>query len=168
MPHEVPASVTILMAEDDPDDRLMAEYALRRNRLINDLRFVEDGRELLDYLRREGTYGGEPERAPRPGLILLDLNMPRMNGRDALAEIKADPGLRCIPIVVLTTSHAEKDILRSYDLGANSFITKPVELDSLIEAMKVIGLYWLSIVQLPRESSEDPHGRSPPDPPATD
>ncbi|MDZ7261448.1 MAG: response regulator, partial [candidate division KSB1 bacterium] len=117
-------SITILMAEDDPEDRLLVKDAWEESRVLNELRFVEDGEELMDYLYRRGPYA-EPARAPRPGLILLDLNMPRKDGREALKEIKADPELRRIPIVVLTTSKAEEDILRTYDLGANSFITKP-------------------------------------------
>ena len=117
--------VVILMADDDEDDRLLARDALDESRLINDVRFVTDGVELLDYLRRTGAYT-DPETSPRPSVILLDLNMPRMDGREALEEIKRDPELRRIPIVVMTTSEAEEDILRSYDLGAASFITKPI------------------------------------------
>ena len=135
----------ILMAEDDPDDRLLTREAWAENRLINDLYFVEDGVELLDYLHRRGKYAD----APRPDLILLDLNMPRKDGREALAEIKTDPNLRCIPVVVLTTSKAEGDILRSYDLGVSGFITKPVTFDELVEAMRIVGEYWFAIVKLP-------------------
>lgn len=140
--------ITILMAEDDADDRLMAQRALEDKRLVNDLRFVEDGQELLDYLRREGDYT-DPADAPTPGVILLDLNMPRKDGREALAEIKADPALRCTPVVVLTTSRSEEDILRSYNLGVSSFITKPVSFEGLVDAMKVFRRYWLQIVELP-------------------
>ena len=140
--------ITILMADDDPDDQMMTRHALERNRLMNDLRFVEDGEQLMQYLRREGAYA-KPGSAPRPGLILLDLNMPRKDGRQALAEIKSDPALRCIPVIALTTSRAEEDVLRSYDLGANSYITKPVTLDELVDTMKLIGQYWLGIVALP-------------------
>lgn len=150
-------AITILMAEDDPDDRLLAEQALRANRLANDLRFVEDGEELMDYLMRRGKYE-DPETSPRPGLILLDLNMPRKDGREALSEIKADRSLRCIPVVVLTTSSAEEDILRSYDLGVNSFISKPVNFEGLVEAMKIFGKYWFEIVQLPSYHHEEQHG----------
>jgi CheY-like chemotaxis protein len=140
--------ITILIADDDADDRLMASEALEESRLANDLRFVEDGEELLDYLYRRGRFAGEGA-APRPGLILLDLNMPRMDGREALREIKGDPALRSIPVVVLTTSKAEEDIYRTYDLGVNSFITKPVQFESLVEVMKALGKYWFEIVELP-------------------
>ncbi|HST61925.1 MAG TPA: response regulator [Longimicrobium sp.] len=145
--------ITILMADDDPDDRLLAAEAMRESRVANDLRFVEDGEQLLDYLRRRGRWT-DPAQSPRPGVVLLDLNMPRMDGREALAEIKADPELRRIPIVVLTTSRAEVDVLRSYDLGANSFITKPVTFGGLVEAMRVLGRYWIEIVELPPEGGE--------------
>ncbi|MCJ7530000.1 MAG: response regulator, partial [Anaerolineales bacterium] len=140
--------IAILMAEDDPDDRLMTKEALSECRLANDLRFVEDGEELLDYLSRRGNYH-DPELAPRPGIILLDLNMPRKDGREALKDIKTDPELRRIPIVVLTTSKAEEDILRSYNLGANSFITKPVSFAGLVNVIITLGKYWFEIVELP-------------------
>lgn len=140
--------ITILMAEDDPDDRFLAQEALEEARLANDLHFVYDGEQLMDYLHRRGDYKA-PNRAPRPGLILLDLNMPRKDGREALKEIKADPKLRCIPIVILTTSKAEEDILRSYNLGVNAYITKPVTFEALVEVMKALGKFWLEIVQLP-------------------
>jgi CheY-like chemotaxis protein len=142
------ASVVILMADDDPDDRELTRDALRESRLANELHFVEDGAALLDYLRRRGAYS-RPGSAPRPGVILLDLNMPRKDGREALREIKADPELRDIPIVVLTTSRAEQDIAQSYDLGANSFITKPVTFAGLVEVMRGLGNYWFDIVELP-------------------
>lgn len=141
-------SVVILMAEDDPDDRLLSQEALQEARLVNDLRFVEDGEELLDYLTYSGNYQ-DPARAPRPGLILLDLNMPRKDGREALQEIKANPRLRCIPVVVLTTSKAEEDIVRSYDLGVSGYITKPVRFAELIDVMQTLGKYWFDIVELP-------------------
>ncbi|MET0402927.1 MAG: response regulator [Cystobacter sp.] len=147
---ETKRAVTILMADDDADDRDFARIAMRENRLVNDLRFVEDGEELLDYLRRNGRYAN-PRDSPRPGLILLDLNMPRKDGREALREIKSDPALKAIPIVVLTTSKAEEDILRSYDLGANCFITKPVTFEGLVEVVKVLDRHWLQIVELPPE-----------------
>lgn len=146
-------TVTILMADDDEDDRLMTKDALEESRLHNELRFVEDGEKLMDYLRRQGEYA-DAEKAPRPGLILLDLNMPRKDGREALKEIKADPELRRIPIIVLTTSKAEEDILRTYDLGVNSFITKPVSFQGLVEVMKSLALYWLEIVELPLEKEK--------------
>src|SRR5437867_2181935 len=141
-------SITILLADDDADDRMMAADALEESRLVNDLRFVEDGEELMDYLRRRGKYA-DPAAAPRPGLILLDLNMPRKDGRDALREIKAEPELRSIPVVVLTTSQAEEDIYRTYDLGVNSFITKPVNFESLVAVMRALSKYWFEIVELP-------------------
>ncbi|MBE0595861.1 MAG: response regulator [Desulfuromonadales bacterium] len=140
--------ISILMADDDPDDRLMAREALQEARISNLLYFVEDGQELLDFLRREGPYA-PPLEAPRPGLILLDLNMPRMDGREALRQIKTTPELRSIPVVILTTSRAEEDILRSYDLGSSSFITKPVTFAGLVEVMRSLGRYWLEIVALP-------------------
>lgn len=140
--------IVILMAEDDPDDRLLVREAFEESRLLNELRFVEDGEELLEYLRRQGSYI-DPESAPRPGLILLDLNMPRKDGREALREIKEDPALRRIPIVVMTTSKAEEDIFRSYDLGASSYIAKPVTFERLVELMKTLGNYWIEFVELP-------------------
>ena len=147
-------AITILLADDDEDDRLMARDALRDARVHNELRFAIDGVDLLQYLRREGPYAAEGA-APRPGLILLDLNMPRMDGREALVEIKQDPTLRSIPVVVLTTSKAEEDLIRSYELGVNSFITKPVTFLGLVEVMKVFKRYWIEIVDLPplREGS---------------
>ena len=141
-------SITILVADDDADDRMMARDALDECRLTNRVDFVEDGVELLSYLRRQGRYA-EPGATARPGLILLDLNMPKMDGREALREIKADPSLRRIPIVVMTTSKAEEDIYRTYDLGVSSYVAKPVSFDGLVEVMKALGKYWLEIVELP-------------------
>lgn len=141
--------IVILYADDDEDDRLLVQDALAESRLRNDLHFVEDGEQLLDYLRRRGKWA-DPASSPRPGIILLDLNMPRLDGREALAEIKKDPDLRRIPVVVLTTSKAEEDVLRTYDLGVSSFITKPVTFEALVELMKVLGRYWFEIVELPR------------------
>ncbi len=138
----------ILMADDDADDRQFTKDALTASRLVNELRFVEDGVQLMDYLHGRGAYA-TPGSAPRPGLILLDLNMPKKDGREALKEIKADPLLRHIPIVVLTTSKAEVDILRSYDFGANSFITKPVTFAGLVSVMEQLGKYWFELVELP-------------------
>lgn len=140
--------VQILMADDDPDDRLLAERALHEYRLKNGIRFVEDGEELMDYLYHRGKYAA-PGSAPVPGLILLDLNMPRKDGREALAEIKRDPVLHKIPVVILTTSKAEEDIVRAYDLGVNSYITKPVSFQGLAEVMKTLSIYWFEIVKLP-------------------
>jgi len=141
-------TMTILVAEDDEDDRLLMKLALAENHLANALYFVEDGEELMDYLRHQGNYSN-PQSAPRPGLILLDLNMPRKDGWEALKEIKADPNLRQIPIVILTTSTAERDILRTYELGGSSFIAKPVVFESMVQVMKTLGTYWFEIVKLP-------------------
>ena len=143
-----PKSIVILMADDDADDRLLAKDALAECQLPSELHFVENGEELLDYLHRRGKYTQLSE-SPRPGLILLDLNMPKKDGREALREIKADPGLRKIPVVVLTTSKADTDIGRIYELGANSFIAKPVSFESLVDVMKILGRYWFEIVELP-------------------
>lgn len=143
-----PRPIVILMADDDADDRMLTRDALEESRLANELRFVADGEELLDYLLHRGRYS-DPDGSPRPGVILLDLNMPRKDGREALREIKADPELRRIPVVILTTSKAEEDIFRSYDLGANSYITKPVTFESLVDVMRGLGRYWLEIVELP-------------------
>jgi CheY-like chemotaxis protein len=143
-----PKPITILMADDDADDRELTREAFEESRIANDLRFVEDGAELLDYLYHRGKYS-DPATSPRPGLILLDLNMPKKDGREALQEIKADPKLKNIRIVVLTTSKAEADILRTYDLSATSYITKPVTFAGLVDVIKTIGKYWLEIVELP-------------------
>jgi CheY-like chemotaxis protein len=143
--------ITILIADDDPDDRELTRDALHECRLANDVHFVHDGEELLDYLNRRGQHKKLAGQS-LPGLILLDLNMPRKDGREALKEIKANPDLRRIPIVVLTTSKAEEDILRTYDLGVNSYVTKPVTFDSLVETIKVLGKYWFEIVELPVEA----------------
>lgn len=140
----------ILMAEDDADDRLLARDALAECGLGEDLRFVENGEELLDYLLQRGKYDAQ---TPRPGLILLDLNMPVKDGREVLQEIKNNTALRRIPVVVLTTSRADTDIDRIYNLGANSFITKPVRYDSLVQVMRAISNYWLKIVELPAPTS---------------
>ncbi|MEM6252817.1 MAG: response regulator [Cyanobacteria bacterium P01_D01_bin.156] len=144
--------VIILMADDDEDDRLLTREALAENRLVNELYFVEDGEDLMDYLYRRGNYS-EPGIAPRPSIILLDLNMPRKDGREALEEIKNNPELRSIPVVVLTTSKAEEDILKTYDLGASSFITKPVNFQSMVDIVKILGTYWFQLVHLPDEVS---------------
>jgi CheY-like chemotaxis protein len=140
--------ITILMADDDPDDRLLTADALKEARLINDIRFVENGVELLDYLRRQGKFAA-PADAPRPGLILLDLNMPRMDGRTVLKELKQDPDLRTIPVVVLTTSKDDEDVYRSYDLGVNSYIVKPVTFEALVDILQTLEKYWFEIVELP-------------------
>jgi CheY-like chemotaxis protein len=140
--------ITILMADDDADDRQMTLEAFGESRLANDLRFVEDGAELMDYLFHRNRYV-DPQNAPRPGLILLDLNMPKMDGREALQAIKSDPELKTIRVVVMTTSKADEDILRTYDLGAESYVTKPVTFQALVDVIATMGRYWLEIVELP-------------------
>ncbi len=147
---EIP--ITILVAEDDPDDRLLIKEAFRESSFLADLRFVEDGEELMDYLRRRGEYRNS-ETSPWPGLILLDLNLPKKDGREALAEIKTDPDLRRLPVVVVTTSNVQEDILRCYDTGANSYITKSIRIADLLDAFKALSKYWLEIVSLPAEDS---------------
>jgi len=140
--------ITILMADDDADDRRLTQEAFEEARLINDLRFVENGELLLDYLRKRGEFA-PPVEAPRPGLILLDLNMPRKDGRTVLKELKSDPDLRQIPVVVLTTSKADEDIYKSYDLGVNSYIVKPVTFEALVDILQTLEKYWFEIVELP-------------------
>ncbi|MCA1584445.1 MAG: response regulator [Acidobacteria bacterium] len=137
--------ITILLADDDEDDRMNTQHAFGQHHLANELRFAVDGEDLMDYLLQRGKHAG----APRPGLILLDLNMPRKDGREALREIKADPDLRNIPVIVLTTSGEEEDILKTYDLGANSFIRKPVGFDALVRIIDTLGQYWFQVVELP-------------------
>jgi len=139
---------TILLAEDDSDDRLLAQDAMRECGLITDLRMVEDGVQLMDYLHRANKYS-QPGAAPSPSLILLDLNMPRKDGREALREIRSDANLRKIPVVIFTTSTADTDIAKVYDLGANSFISKPVAFNGLIAVMRMLADYWLNMVVLP-------------------
>ncbi len=147
--NESACPIVILMADDDEDDRMLTRQAFERQRLANEFHTVVDGEELLDFLKRRGAFAA----APRPGLILLDLNMPRMDGREALRAIKADPDIRDIPVVVLTTSREEEDILRSYDLGASSYVTKPVGFDSLVKVVASLGNYWFQVVTLPRAPS---------------
>jgi CheY-like chemotaxis protein len=142
------------MADDDDDDYLLAKKALQESKLLNTLSRVKDGEELLDYLKRRGQYENDPDYH-RPGVILLDLNMPRKDGREALREIKSDPTLRDIPVVVFTTSKTEEDIYRSYQLGVNSFITKPVTFDGLLRVMQTLGKYWFEIVELPAKVEGD-------------
>ncbi|MBX7172807.1 MAG: response regulator [Pyrinomonadaceae bacterium] len=139
--------ITILMADDDPDDRLLVQEAFEENRLMNNLETVEDGEELMDFLHRRGKF---VDTTITPGLILLDLNMPKKSGLEALKEIKSDERLRRLPVVILTTSKAEEDIIRSYDLGVNSFVVKPVTFDSLVELVKDLDKYWFQIVELPK------------------
>ena len=146
-------SIAILLADDDEDDRLLTADALRVAKVANALHTVNDGEELMDYLYRRGNFA-PPVEAPRPGLVLLDLNMPKKDGREALREMKADPDLRSIPVVVLTTSRTEDEIERTYALGANSFMVKPVTFEGLVQAMKVATEYWLQIVELPSGARE--------------
>jgi CheY-like chemotaxis protein len=146
--------VPILIADDDLDDCQMIREALQESRLLNELHFVGDGEELMNYLRHRGKFG-DKNKYPSPGLILLDLNMPKKDGREALKEIKSDEKLRQIPIVVLTTSQAEEDVLRTYNLGVNSFITKPVAFNSLVNIMRDLGRYWFEIVELPASSQKE-------------
>ena len=141
-------TVNILLADDDEDDCMLAREALAESRLSSELYVVRDGEELMDYLYHRGRYVSLSS-SPRPGLILLDLNMPKKDGREALKEIKNDPELRKIPVIVLTTSKAPEDIYRTYELGANSFITKPMNFAALVEVMRTIGKYWFEIVELP-------------------
>lgn len=137
--------LTILIADDDEDDRIMAVEAFREARLVNELEFVEDGEELLDYLKARGKYADRKNK-PLPGMILLDLNMPNKDGREALTEIKADPALSQIPVIVLTTSNSEEDMVSVYNLGIESYITKPVTFAGLVEVMRTLSMYWINIV----------------------
>ncbi len=138
------------MAEDDDDDFALSREALLEYHLLNDLRRVKDGDELMDYLYRRNRFA-DPASSPWPGLLLLDLNMPRKDGRECLREIKEDPALRQLPVVVLTTSETEEDVYRSYQLGVNSYIRKPVSFQGLVEAAKALGHYWFEIVELPSQ-----------------
>ena len=142
-------TIVILIADDDAEDRMLVRDALEESRLKNNIHFVENGEELMDYLHHKGKYADKAKH-PTPGLILLDLNMPKKDGREALKEIKADEHLRLIPVVVLTTSKAEEDVLKTYDLGVSSFITKPVTFASLVDVMKTLSKYWFEIVELPK------------------
>lgn len=137
--------IRILMAEDDLEDQMLVQKAFRESRAINHITFVHDGVELLQYLRRQGKYAD----APQADILLLDLNMPKMDGREALKAIKSDPDLRSIPVIILTTSAADEDIVRSYDLGANSYIQKPVTFEKMMDVVETLGRYWLGIVKLP-------------------
>jgi len=148
MPYSKVKPITILMADDDEDDRLLTQDALAESRVLNELHFVEDGVELLEYLERKGKFEDKAV-SPRPGLILLDLNMPRMDGREALEAIKGNPSLKGIPVVILTTSKQEEDMVKGYNLGAASYITKPVTFDGLVDLMKALGKYWVEFVELP-------------------
>jgi len=154
-----PQPIVILMADDDEDDILLTQKALQKGKLLNTLYSVRDGEELIDYLLLRGAYT-DTAQAPRPGIILLDLNMPKKDGREALKEIKSHPDLQDIPIVVFSTSKAEEDIYRSYQLGVNSFITKPVTFDSLIDVMQALGKYWFEIVTLPTDTKKGFYGET--------
>lgn len=145
---QLPKTITLLIADDDAEDRMMLKEALVENRLANNLRFVHDGEELMNYLNLRGGYENLADH-PRPGLILLDLNMPKKDGREALKEIKSTPHLKDIPVVVLTTSKTEEDVIRSYGLGVNSFISKPVTFEALVAITRDLGRYWFEIVELP-------------------
>ncbi|MDV3504938.1 response regulator [Marinobacter sp. M-5] len=142
--------ITILMADDDPLDRMLTQEAFEESKSINPLYFVENGEELLKYLRRHPPYNAEEH--PFPDLILLDLNMPKMDGRDCLVAIKKDPTLKHVPVIVLTTSNREEEVFRSYDLGASSFISKPVDFEKLVSQIRIFNSYWCSIVELPDAS----------------
>ena len=146
--HRKPTPMTILIADDDTDDRLFMDRALRESGYTQLVQFVEDGEELMDYLRRQGRFS--ENNAPWPDLLILDLNMPRKNGFQALSEIKADPKLRRLPVVVMTTSSAEEDVLKTYTLGVNSFVTKPFNFNRLVEMVSALKTYWLDTVKLPK------------------
>ena len=137
--------IVILLADDDEDDRMMTEDAFRRHRLANEFHAVVDGEELMDFLKRRGKH----KDAPRPDIILLDLNLPKKDGREVLSEIKQDENLRYIPVVILTTSKAEEDVLKSYHLHANCYVTKPVDLEKFITVVQSIDRFWLTVVTLP-------------------
>jgi CheY-like chemotaxis protein len=144
-PTQLTRPIEILLVEDNPGDVELTREAIENSKLLNKMRVVEDGEAALAFLRREGSYAG----APRPDLILLDLNLPKMDGRELLAEIKADEDLRRIPVVVLTTSRAEEDVLKSYNLYANCYITKPIGFNEFVKVVKAIKEFWLHIVLLP-------------------
>jgi CheY-like chemotaxis protein len=146
--------ISLIIADDDQEDCLLAADALKEARLVNDLHIVADGEELLDYLCRQGKYT-DKRISPTPSLIMIDLNMPKKDGREAIKEIKSNPKLRHLPIVVLTTSKAEEDIYRSYELGVNSYITKPVTFEALVDVIQTIGKYWFEIVELPPQRNGD-------------
>ena len=148
MPNTEP--IQILLVEDNPGDARLAVEALRESKVNNNLYHAKDGVEAVAFLRREGPYA----EAPTPGLVLLDLNMPRMDGREVLAEIKEDPALRAVPVVILTTSAAERDLVRTYDLHANAYVVKPLDLDRFIEVVQAIESFWFTIVKLPQANEE--------------
>lgn len=149
-------SVVILIAEDDDDDFFLAQEAFEEYNLANEIHRVKNGEELINYLKHRGPYE-QPTTSPSPVLILLDLNMPRMDGREALKAIKSDPNLRKIPVVIMTVSREEEDVIRSYELGANSYIRKPVRFSEMIEIIKTMGKYWFEIVELPSQEEGKPN-----------
>jgi two-component system response regulator len=148
--NKIDNKVSILMADDDPDDQVLLQEALRENNISNAVCFVENGEELIEFLTKKGKFEGKD--CVTPGLILLDLNMPKMDGREALKLVKADPVFKKIPIVVLTTSRADSDVIECYDLGVNSFISKPVNFHDLVEVTREISNYWLGTVSLPKSN----------------
>lgn len=140
------SAIELLLVEDDPGDVLMTREALNDSKLLNHLHVVDNGEQALDFLRRQGEFID----APRPDLVLLDLNLPRLDGREVLAIVKEDPELRTIPIVVLTTSDAEEDVIRSYNLHANAYVTKPVDFDTFVSVVRQVDEFFLTVVRLPR------------------
>lgn len=148
MESEVSRQVEFLLAEDNPGDVRLTQEALRDSKIRNNLNVVTDGMEAMAFLRRQGKYAN----APTPDVVLLDLNLPKMDGREVLAEIKSDPLLKRIPVVIITSSEAEKDILRTYDLHANCYVSKPVDLDQFIKVIQAIENFWLTIVKLPSDT----------------
>ncbi|MBC3786393.1 response regulator [Spirosoma utsteinense] len=140
-------TMTILIADDDADDRMFLEQAMRQNGYDQGIQFVEDGEDLMEYLRRQGRYN--EVNAPWPNMLILDLNMPRKNGFQALSEIKDDPKLRRLPVIVMTTSSADEDVLKTYNLGVNSFVTKPFNFNRLVEMVGTLKTYWMDTVKLP-------------------
>lgn len=146
--------IVLLFADDDLDDQLLVKEAFAENKLSNKILFVNNGEELLDYLKQRGKFS-DPDLSPRPDLILLDLNMPKVDGREALKEIKQDKKLRQIPVIILTTSKAEEDIIRTYDLGVNSYISKPVTFTAMVKIVQTIEAYWFQIVKLPSRSKSE-------------
>lgn len=145
--HRKLTTMTILIADDDADDRMFLEQALRQNGYTQVIRFVEDGEELMEYLRRDGRY--VEKNVPWPNLLILDLNMPRKNGFQALEEVKDDPALRRLPVIVMTTSSADEDVVKTYNLGVNSFVTKPFNFNRLVEMIGALKTYWMDTVKLP-------------------
>lgn len=151
----MPKPITILIAEDDPDDRKLTQEAFAAAKILNDIRFVRDGVEVMDYLNRRGHFT-DPADSPWPSLLLLDLNMPRKDGREVLQEIRNDPRFASLRVIVMTTSKSDQDIIKSYALNAASYITKPVTFESLVDVVQTLGRYWLEIVELPENDTPSP------------